>query len=188
LEGTVSALASVAEVRDPYTAGHQQRVTRLAVAIATEMGLPQEQIEGIHVAGSLHDVGKLYVPAEILSKPGRLSEVEFNLVKLHSQAGYDVLKNVEFPWPIAQIVLQHHERLDGSGYPQGLKGEDILLEAKILAVADVVEAMASHRPYRPALGIGQALDEIAQKSGILYDSKVVDACFRLFYDKEFKLD
>jgi PAS domain S-box-containing protein len=188
LEGTVSALASVAEVRDPYTAGHQQRVTRLAVAIATEMGLPQEQIEGIHVAGSLHDVGKLYVPAEILSKPGRLSEVEFNLVKIHSQASYDILKNVEFPWPVAQIVLQHHERLDGSGYPQGLKGEDILLEAKILAVADVVEAMASHRPYRPALGIGQALDEISQKSGILYDSKVVDACFRLFYDKEFKLD
>jgi len=188
LEGTVSALASVAEVRDPYTAGHQQRVTRLAVAIATEMGLPQEQIEGIHVAGTLHDVGKLYVPAEILSKPGKLSEVEFNLVKIHSQASYDILKSVEFPWPVAQIVLQHHERLDGSGYPQGLKGEDILLEAKILAVADVVEAMASHRPYRPALGMGQALDEISQKSGILYDPKVVDACFKLFYDKEFKFD
>jgi PAS domain S-box-containing protein len=188
LEGTVSALASVAEVRDPYTSGHQQRVTRLAVAIANEMGLPQEQIKGIQVAGTLHDVGKLYIPAEILSKPGRLSEVEFSLVKMHSQAGYDILKTVKFPWPIAPIVLQHHERLDGSGYPQGLKGEDILLEAKILAVADVVEAMASHRPYRPALGIGQALDEISQKSGILYDSKVVDACFRLFYDKEFKLD
>jgi PAS domain S-box-containing protein len=188
LEGTVSALASVAEVRDPYTAGHQQRVARLAVAIATEMGLPQEQIEGLHVAGTLHDVGKLYVPAEILSKPGKLTEVEFNLVKIHSQASYDILKNVEFPWPIAQIVLQHHERLDGSGYPQGLRGEDILLEARILAVSDVVEAMASHRPYRPALGIGQALDEISQKSGILYDSEVVDACFKLFYDKEFKLD
>jgi PAS domain S-box-containing protein len=188
LEGTVNALASVAEVRDPYTAGHQKRVTRLAVAIATEMGLPQEQIEGIHVAGTLHDVGKLYIPAEILSKPGKLSEVEFSLVKMHSQAGYDILKTVEFPWPIAQIVLQHHERLDGSGYPQGLRGEDILLEAKILAVSDVVEAMASHRPYRPALGIGQALDEISQKSGILYDFEVVDACFKLFYDKEFKLD
>jgi PAS domain S-box-containing protein len=188
LEGTVSALASVAEVRDPYTAGHQQRVTRLAVAIATEMGLPQEQIEGIHVAGSLHDVGKLYIPAEILSKPGKLNEVEFNLVKMHSQAGYDILKTVEFPWPVAQIVLQHHERLDGSGYPQGLKNEDILLEAKILAVADVVEAMASHRPYRPSLGMGQALDEISHKSGILYDPKVVDACFKLFYEKEFKLD
>jgi PAS domain S-box-containing protein len=188
LEGTVSALASVAEVRDPYTSGHQQRVARLAVAIATEMGLPQEQIEGLHVAGTLHDVGKLYVPAEILSKPGKLTEVEFNLVKIHSQASYDILKNVEFPWPIAQIVLQHHERLDGSGYPQGLRGEDILLEARILAVSDVVEAMASHRPYRPALGIGQALDEISQKSGILYDSEVVDACFKLFYDKEFKLD
>ena len=188
LEGTVSALASVAEVKDPYTAGHQQRVTRLAVAIATEMGLPQEQIEGIHVAGTLHDVGKLYIPAEILSKPGKLNEVEFNLVKMHSQAGYDILKTVEFPWPVAQIVLQHHERLDGSGYPQGLRGEDILLEAKILAVADVVEAMASHRPYRPSLGMGQALDEISQKSGILYDPEVVDACFKLFYDKEFKLD
>jgi HD-GYP domain-containing protein (c-di-GMP phosphodiesterase class II) len=188
LEGTVNALASVAEVRDPYTAGHQQRVTRLAVAIATEMGLPQEQIEGIHVAGTLHDVGKLHVPAEILSKPGKLNEAEFNLVKLHSQAGYDILKTVEFPWPVAQIVLQHHERLDGSGYPQGLSGEDILLEAKILAVADVVEAMASHRPYRPSLGMGQALDEISKKSGILYDPKVVDACFKLFYDKEFKLD
>jgi HD-GYP domain-containing protein (c-di-GMP phosphodiesterase class II) len=188
LEGTVSALASVAEVRDPYTAGHQQRVTRLAVAIATEMGLPQEQIEGIHVAGTLHDVGKLYIPAEILSKPGKLNEVEFNLVKMHSQAGYDILKTVEFPWPVAQIVLQHHERLDGSGYPQGLKGEDILLEAKILAVADVVEAMASHRPYRPALGMGQALDEISKNSGTLYDPEVVDACFKLFYDKEFKLD
>jgi HD-GYP domain-containing protein (c-di-GMP phosphodiesterase class II) len=140
------------------------------------------------VAGTLHDVGKLYVPAEILSKPGKLSEVEFNLVKIHSQASYDILKSVEFPWPVAQIVLQHHERLDGSGYPQGLKGEDILLEAKILAVADVVEAMASHRPYRPALGIGRALDEISKNSGILYDSKVVDACYRLFYDKEFKLD
>jgi PAS domain S-box-containing protein len=188
LEGTVSALASVAEVRDPYTSGHQQRVTRIAVATANEMGLPKEQIKGIQVAGTLHDVGKLYIPAEILSKPGKLSEVEFSLVKMHSQAGYDILKTVKFPWPIAQIVLQHHERLDGSGYPQGLKGEDILLEAKILAVADVVEAMASHRPYRPALGIGQALDEISQKSGILYDSEVVDACFRLFYDKEFKLD
>ncbi len=188
LEGTVNALASVAEVRDPYTAGHQQRVTRLAVAIATEMGLPQEQIEGIHVAGSLHDVGKLYIPAEILSKPGKLNEVEFNLVKMHSQAGYDILKTVEFPWPVAQIVLQHHERLDGSGYPQGLRGEDMLLEAKILAVADVVEAMASHRPYRPSLGMGQALDEISQKSGVLYDPEVVDACFKLFYEKEFKLD
>jgi PAS domain S-box-containing protein len=188
LEGTVSALASVAEVRDPYTAGHQQRVTRLAVAIATEMGLPREQIEGIHVAGTLHDVGKLYIPAEILSKPGKLNEVEFNMVKMHSQAGYDILKTVEFPWPVAQIVLQHHERLDGSGYPQGLSGEDILLESKILAVADVVEAMASHRPYRPSLGMGQALDEISKKSGILYDPKVVDACFRLFYEKEFKLD
>jgi len=188
MNAIIEAMALTVEMRDPYTAGHQRRVTKLAVAIATEMGLPEEKVEGLRVAATVHDIGKINVPAEILSKPAKLNEVEFNLVKLHSQAGYDILKGVEFPWPIAPIVLQHHERLDGSGYPQGLKSEDILFEAKILAVADVVEAMASHRPYRPALGIGQALDEISHKSGILYDSEVVDACFRLFYDKEFKLD
>jgi HD-GYP domain-containing protein (c-di-GMP phosphodiesterase class II) len=185
LEEAVNALASVTELRDPYTAGHQQRATRLAVAIATEMGAPQEQIDGIRVAGAIHDVGKIYIPAEILSKPSKLTEIEFRLIKEHSQAGYDILKSVEFPWPVAQIVLQHHERLNGSGYPKGLQGEDIMLEAKILSVADVVEAMASHRPYRPSLGIDQALDEISKNSGILYDPQVVDVCCRLFHEKEF---
>jgi len=188
LDETVNALASVAEKRDPYTAGHQWRVTKLAVAIAEEMGLSDEQIEGIRVSGILHDVGKMYVPAEILSKPGQLTEIEFSVIKTHPQVSYDILKAIEFPWPVAQIVLQHHERMDGSGYPSGISDNNILLEARILSVADVVEAMASHRPYRPALGIDKALEEISQKRGILYDPKVVDACCKLFYEKGFKLD
>ena len=183
LEGMVNALASTAERRDPYTAGHQQRVTQLACAIAQEMGLPQEQIEGLHVAGALHDIGKIYVPAEILNKPGRLTEMEMSLIKTHPQAGYDILKRIEFPWPVPQIMLQHQERIDGSGYPQGLSGEEILLEARILAVADVVEAMSSHRPYRSALGIDKALEEILQNRGVLYDSEVVDSCLKVFTEK-----
>jgi PAS domain S-box-containing protein len=186
LQDTTQAIASTLEMRDLYTAGHQQRVTELACAIAAEIGLAEEQITGLRIAGSLHDIGKMQVPAEILSKPGRLTELEFGIIKTHPQAGYDVLKLVEFPWPVAQIVLQHHERLDGSGYPSGLSGKDIIIEARILAVADVVEAMASHRPYRPAVGVDKALEEIFQKSGILYDADVVDACLKLFNEKGFE--
>jgi putative nucleotidyltransferase with HDIG domain len=188
MEATIEAMALTVEMRDPYTAGHQRRVTELAVAIANELDLSEAEINGIRVAGIVHDIGKIQIPAEILSKPGRLTELEFSLIKNHPSAGYEILKSVEFPWPVAQIVLQHHERMNGSGYPSGVSGDDILLEARILSVADVVEAMASHRPYRPALGIGQALGEISKNSGILYDPKVADACFKLFYEKEFSFD
>jgi len=181
LNQVVTAFSSAMELRDPYTAGHQRRVTELSLAIAQEMGLSGEQLKGLQVASLLHDIGKgLFVPAEILSKPGRLSMWEMALVKIHPQAGYEVLKKVDFPWPVAEIVLQHHERLDGSGYPQGLKEKDILLEAKIIAVADVVEAMSSHRPYRPSLGTEKALEEIKTHKGLLYDAQVVEACLRVF--------
>ena len=186
LSGTVQALSATVETRDPYTCGHQRRVAHLAGAISQEMGHSQEQLEGMQALGLLHDIGKVAVPAEILSKPGKLSEVEFNLIKAHPQAGYDILKDIEFSWPIALAVLQHHERMDGSGYPQGLTGPDIILEARILAVADVVEAIASHRPYRPALGINTALDEIVRNQGTLYDPGVVDACVRIFTEQGFK--
>ncbi|MBW1740700.1 MAG: PAS domain S-box protein [Deltaproteobacteria bacterium] len=188
MEGTIHAMALAAEMRDPYTAGHQRRVTKLACAIAKEVGLSKGEIDGLRPAGVVHDIGKIYVPAEILSKPGRLTENEFNIIKTHPQVGYDILKIIEFPWPIAKIVLQHHERMDGSGYPQGLSGEEILLEARILSVADVVEAMASHRPYRPALGIDKALEEISENKGVLYDAKAADACLKLFTEKEFKFE
>jgi PAS domain S-box-containing protein/putative nucleotidyltransferase with HDIG domain len=188
LEGTVHALASAIEMRDPYTAGHQRRVTQLACAIANEMGLPEEQIEGLRMAALIHDMGKMTVPAEVLSKPGQLTEIEYGLIKMHSQTGHDILKDMDFPWPLAQIVLQHHERLDGSGYPQGLSGEEIMLEARILAVADVVEAMTSHRPYRAARGIDKALEEIAQNRGVLYDTEVVDACLKLFTEDGFTFE
>ncbi|MBU4388277.1 MAG: HD-GYP domain-containing protein [Proteobacteria bacterium] len=173
-------------MRDLYRDRHQKRVSQLACAMAREMSLPEEQIEGIRVAGIIHDIGKISVPMEILSKPGRITESEFDIVKNHAQAGYDILKSIKFPWPIAQIVLQHHERMDGSGYPQGLSGEDILLEARILGLADIVEAMASHRPYRPALGIDKALEEISINKGKLYDAEVVNACLRVFKDKGFR--
>jgi len=186
IDDIIKAIALTTELRDPYTSGHQQRVTQLACAIAREMGLNKNMIAGIRVAGSLHDIGKMYVPGEILTKSGGLTEVEFDLVKTHPEAGYSILKMIEFPWPVAQIVLQHHERMDGSGYPAGLSGDDILLEARILGVADVVEAMASHRPYRPALGIDKALEEISQKRGSLYDPEVVDACLKLFAENRFK--
>ena len=188
MQGTIQAIAVTIEMRDPYTAGHQRRVTTLATSIATEMGLSEELIQGISMAGIIHDIGKIYVPAEILSKPTRLNEVEFSMIRMHCQAGYDVLKSVEFPWPIAQIILQHHERMDGSGYPSGLSSEDIRLEARILAVADVVEAIASHRPYRPALGLDKALEEITQNKGKLYDLKVTDACAQLFAEGGFKFE
>lgn len=187
LEGTVKALAMATEKRDPYTAGHQERVTELACAIAKEMGSSSDQIDEIRLAGTLHDIGKLYVPAEILTKPGRLTEQEFSMMKVHPQVGYDILKEAQLPCSVAKAVFQHHERKDGSGYPSGLAGDKITIEARILAVADVVEAMASHRPYRPALGIEKALDEIAKNKGVLYDARAADACLTLFHKKGFKL-
>ena len=187
LGGTIEAMALTVETRDPYTAGHQRRVSNLARAIATEMGVSEDQIQGIRLAGVIHDVGKISVPGEILSKPGRISANELEIIREHPQVGYNILKTVDFPWPIAQIVLQHHERMDGSGYPDGISGDNILIEARILAVADVVEAMASHRPYRAALGIDLALNEISKNRGSSYDSKVVDACLRLFNEKGYRL-
>jgi putative nucleotidyltransferase with HDIG domain len=184
--GIIQAMATTLETRDPYTAGHQRRVADLAYAIASEMGLSKDQLIGIRTAGALHDLGKISVPAEILSKPSRLIETEFCLIKRHCQVGYEILQEIGFPWPVARTVLQHHERVDGSGYPQGLSGEDILLEARVLAVADVVEAMASHRPYRPALGMDRALEEVFEKKGKLYDSEVVDACLRLYAKRGFQ--
>jgi HD-GYP domain-containing protein (c-di-GMP phosphodiesterase class II) len=181
-------MISTIEVRDPYTSGHQSRSADVARAIATEMGLPQEQIEGLRMAGSIHDIGKLSIPAEILSKPSKLSEIEFALIKEHSQKGYEILQDVESPWPLAEIVYQHHEGMDGSGYPRNLKGNDILIEARILNVADVVEAMASHRPYRPSLGIDAALNEIEKNRGTKYDEAVVDACLKLFREKGYQLE
>lgn len=185
LEGMVEAMSTLIETKDPYTAGHQKRVTLLACAIAKEMGLSQEQIDGLYVASIIHDVGKIYVPSEILSKPGWLSGIEVGLIKTHAQVGYDILRKIDFPWPVAQIVLQHHERLDGSGYPHGRVQDQILPEARILGVADVVEAMGTHRPYRPSLGIDKALEEIDKHSGTLYDEAAVRACIRLFKEKGF---
>ncbi len=185
---TVQVMVSAVETRDPYTSGHQLRVANIARAIATELGLSQDQIEGLRMAGSIHDIGKLSVPAEILSKPGKLSDLEFSLIKEHAQKGYEMLKDVESPWPLAQIVYQHHERMNGSGYPRNLKGDDIIMEARIIAVADVVESMASYRPYRAALGINAALEEIEKNRETLYDADVADACLRLFREKGFQLE
>jgi len=187
LGATVRAMASIVETRDPYTAGHQHGVADLARAIAAEMNLAEEQIEGIHMAGTIHDIGKISVPAEILTKPGKLTEIEYGLVKVHPRAGYDILKDIDFPWPVANAVLQHHERMDGSGYPEGLKGEAILPEARILAVADVMEAISSHRPYRPSLGIEAAIEELYKNRSILYDINVVAVCIKLFREKGYKL-
>ena len=186
IEDTIRAMAMIVETRDPYTAGHQGRVAKLAVAIATDMELSEDQINGIRMAGMIHDIGKMNVPAEILSKPTKLSALEFNLIKSHAEVGCEILKTIEFPYPVAEIAHQHHERIDGSGYPLGLKGDEILIEARILALADVVEAMASHRPYRPSLGIDAALAEIKENKGTLYDTSVVDACLRLFREESFQ--
>ncbi len=186
LDELVSAMSLTAEKRDPYTAGHQKRTTELAMALAVEMGLSEHQIKGVQMAGLIHDVGKISIPAEILSKPCKLNEVEIQLVKRHPQAAFEILKKIDFPWPVDLIVLQHHEKMDRSGYPQGLAGEDILMEARILCVADVVESIESHRPYRPGLGIDKALEEISKNRGILFDPDVVDACLRLFRDKGFQ--
>jgi HD-GYP domain-containing protein (c-di-GMP phosphodiesterase class II)/DNA-binding LacI/PurR family transcriptional regulator len=187
VEGFIKTIALTVETRDPYTAGHQFRVADLVCAIGDELALPKDTLEGLRMASIVHDLGKIYIPVDILNRPGRLRDVELNLIKIHPQIAYDILKSFEFPWPIAEIILQHHERLNGSGYPSGLRGDQILFEAKILAVADVIEAMASYRPYRPAMGIDKALQEISDKRGILYDPEVVDVCLRLFQVKGFQL-
>lgn len=181
----INVIGNMLELRDPYTADHHRRVAELARAISEEIGLPQDQIDGIRIAGLVHDIGKISIPAEILSKPSCLSSFEMKLIEVHPQSGYELLKNIDFPWPVAQIVLQHHERIDGSGYPSSLKDNEIILGAKILGVADVVEAMSSHRPYRAALGIEKALKEMSKNRGILYDSKVVDTCIKLFKENGF---
>jgi response regulator RpfG family c-di-GMP phosphodiesterase len=188
LSGIIQAMTAVVEFRDPYTAGHQRRVAELARAIAVVMNLPGDRVDGIRMAGVVHDLGKISTPAEILSKPGKLNDVEFSLIKFHPQIGFNILKEIDFPWPVAQMVLQHHEKLDGSGYPNGISGDGILLDSRILTVADVVEAMASHRPYRPGLGIEAALAEISEYSGTLYDPEAVKACTRLFRENRFRFD
>ncbi|MBL6749428.1 MAG: PAS domain S-box protein [Nevskia sp.] len=187
LEATVQALANTVELRDPYTAGHQRCVTELAVAIASELGLDSDRIQGLRLAANIHDIGKLSLPAEILSKPGKLTSTEYALIKTHAEAGRDIVKDIEFPWPIAEMIWQHHERCDGTGYPRGLSGDQILLEARIIAVADVVEAMASHRPYRAGKGMEAALDEITRSRGTTFDAGVIDACLTLFREKNFQL-
>lgn len=180
LAATVEALAVTAEKRDPYTAGHQQRVAALAEAIAVSIGLDEERLEGLRVAGLLHDIGKIYIPAEILAKPSVLTSIEMGLIKTHSEVGHEILRNIPFPWPVADMVLQHHERINGSGYPGGLKNDELMQESRILAVADVVEAMSSHRPYRASLGLPRALEEIRKNRAVLYDPVAVDACIELF--------
>ncbi len=186
IEGTAYIIMKVVETRDPYSIGHQQRVSKLATAITQEMKLPQDKIEGIRIASLVHDIGKVNLPTEIISKPSKLVEVEFNLIKNYPKTGYDILKKLDFPWPIAEIVLQHQEKIDSSGYPRGLKGDEICIEAKILGVANVVEAMSSYKSYRPALSIDEALAEISKNKNILFDPEVVDTCIKLFKEKEFK--
>jgi putative nucleotidyltransferase with HDIG domain len=188
LGAAIQAMQLMMEIKEPYAAGHQRRVANLAHAIASEMGLTTDQIDGIRMAGAIHDIGKIFEPAEILYKHDRLTDCEFNLIKKHPEYGYDILKQIEFTWPVASIVLQHHERLDGSGYPQGIAGDNILIESRIMAVADVVEAMVSDRHYRAALSIDKALEEVAKHKGTLYDVKVVDACLKLFNEKIFKFN
>jgi HD-GYP domain-containing protein (c-di-GMP phosphodiesterase class II) len=187
MEGIVQAISVAVEMRDPYTAGHQQRVAEVACAIAERMNFSADDIYGLRMASVIHDLGKITVPAGILSKPGKLSQLEYELIKSHVQAGYDILKNIEFPWPLAQIILQHHERLDGSGYPQGLKGEQILPQARILAVADVLETIASHRPYRPSLGLDRAINEIRSHLGTLYDAGAARVCLAMIEAGEINL-
>ncbi len=188
LNGTIKAMAMTLEIRDPYTAGHQKRGADLAYAIAKEMNLTPERVEGVRLASMIHDIGKISIPAEILHKSSLLSDMELNLIKIHPQVGHDILQEIDFPWPIAKTVLQHHERINGSGYPAGLKNDDILMEAKVLAVADVVEAMASHRPYRPAFGTQKAIDEISRNQGILYEPEVVKSCLRLFQVRKYSFN
>ena len=186
IESTANIITKVVETRDPYSTGHQQRVSKLATVIAREMKLPQDKIEGTRIASLVHDIGKVNLPTEIISKPSKLIEVEFNLIKNYPKIGYDILRKVDFPWPIAEIILQHQEKIDGSGYPRGLKGDEICIEAKILGVANVVEAMSSYKSYRPALSIDEALVEISNNKNILFDPEVVDTCIKLFKEKDFK--
>jgi putative nucleotidyltransferase with HDIG domain len=185
MDGTIRAMALAVEIRDPYTSGHQHRVAQLAQAIAEEISLSAADVEGVYMAASIHDIGKISLPAEILSKPVKLTEIERKMIQAHSKVGYDILKGIDFPWPIAQIILQHHERMDGSGYPHGLGGNEILIGARIVGVADVVETMASHRPYRPSIGLDKALEEVMKNRGRLYDDQVVTACLVLFNEKGF---
>ena len=185
---TVNSLTQALEMRDPYTVGHQQRVAGLAAAIASKMNLDERTTEGILIAGQLHDIGKLYVPAEFLAKPGTLTDEEFNVIKTHPLMGFDIIKDIEFPWPVASIVLQHHELLNGSGYPYGLEGNEIRIEAKILCVADVLEAMSTHRPYRSSPGLREAMNELIINKGILYDPEAVNACIELLNTGEFSWD
>ncbi len=180
LAGTVKTMSKIVETRDPYTSGHEAKVAIISCKIAEEMAMPKEQIEAIRVAAALHDIGKISVPSEILTKPGHLSDLEREIIKTHCRVAYDILKTIKFPYPVAEIILQHHERMDGSGYPQGLKGDKILMEARIIGAADVIDAMASHRPYRPALGVDVAIEEILRYKGKLYDHAVVDACLKIY--------
>jgi HD-GYP domain-containing protein (c-di-GMP phosphodiesterase class II) len=180
MEAFMQVMESTIAARDPYTVGHQRRVCQIACAIGKEMGLSQDQNRDLRIACTLHDLGKIAIPTGILSRPGKIAPLEFELIKTHPQVAYDILKPINLPGNTAEIILQHHERLDGSGYPRGLKGDDILLEARILAVADVVEAMCSHRPYRPALGLSDALEEVSRHQGILYDADVVKSCLKIY--------
>ncbi len=188
VESVINAMVKMVETKDPYTAGHERHVAKLASAIAKELGFPDEKIEEIRMTALIHDIGKMFIPSEILVKPGKLTEEEFAFIKLHTYHGYEILKTIDFPWDVAPVVLQHHERFDGSGYPNRLKGDEILMEAKILSVADVVEAITFHRPYRPGHGVEKAIQEISQFRGILYDPDVVDACLKLFREKNFKFE
>ncbi len=188
MDGIIHAISLTVELRDPYTAGHQQRVSDLSAAIAENMGLSADQIYGLRMASNIHDLGKITIPSEILCKPGHIGPLEYELIKNHVQAGYDILKKIEFPWPLAEIILQHHERMDGSGYPRALKGDQILMEARILAVADVFETMSSHRPYRPSLGLERSIDELSRNKGRLYDAAVVDTCLDLIIEKRFSFE
>lgn len=187
LTQTVAVIRALGELRDPYTAGHERRVGDLAAAIGAELGLDERRQQGLRIAGYLHDIGKIAIPTEILSKPGRLSPAEFELIKEHPAKGHEILSKVDFPWPVALVALQHHERMDGSGYPQGIKGERITLKARIVAIADVVESMSSHRPYRPALGIKKALAEIERGKGSAFDADATDACLRIVRHKGYKI-
>ncbi|MCC7198149.1 MAG: HD-GYP domain-containing protein [Gammaproteobacteria bacterium] len=184
---TVEVATTIAQMRDPYTANHAKRVAQMLVEFGRELGWDTQRIEGLRIGGFLHDIGTITIPAEIIVKPGRLNPVEMKLIRTHPSAGFDILKIVDFPWPVAQMTLQHHERLDGSGYPAGLRGDDIVPEARLLAVADVVEAMCSHRPYRPALGIEKALEEVESGRGTLYGEEAVDACLRVFRERGYAL-
>jgi HD-GYP domain-containing protein (c-di-GMP phosphodiesterase class II) len=186
-ENTILSISLTLEKRDPYTAGHQNNVARIAVAVAKYLGLSEHTIKGLQLAAQIHDIGKIYLPAEILNKPARLSDAEFGLVKTHSQVGHDIIGHVDFPWPIARMILEHHERLDGSGYPQGLTDEQICYESKIICVADVVDAMSSDRPYRKGLGLEKALNEIRLNRGKLYAPEIVDACLSLFTEQHFSI-